>query len=263
MRVSLGLIWINMLIALFTDIHANREAFDACRTEAQSLGAEKFIYLGDLVGYGAEPSYVVDCVAEDFARGAICIMGNHDLAAVRGPKPQMHEVARAAIEWTAERLDPAQRNFLAAMPMTAKTVSESGAETLYVHAEASAPDEFIYVTGAETAEQSLGATRAHVTFCGHVHRPQLYHVAPGKAPVLFIPTASLPTPLARSRRWLSVLGSVGQPRDGNPLAAFALYDDTRATLTYVRVPYDMDRTARKILDAGLPEFLAERLFLGR
>jgi diadenosine tetraphosphatase ApaH/serine/threonine PP2A family protein phosphatase len=256
------LIWINMLIALLTDIHANREAFDACRDEARRLGADKFVYLGDLVGYGAEPAYIVDCVAEDVAKGALCVMGNHDLAAVRGPRPYMHEIARAAIEWTAQRLDPAQTGFLAAMPMSTKTVGEVG-ETLYVHAEASAPDEFIYVTGEETAERSLAATKAHVTFCGHVHRPQLYHAASGKPPVLFIPTSNLTTPLARSRRWLSVLGSVGQPRDGNPLAAFALYDDTRATLTSIRVPYDMDRTARKILEAGLPEFLAERLFLGR
>ena len=197
-----------MLIALLTDIHANREAFDACRDEARRLGAEQFVYLGDLVGYGAEPSYIVDRIAEDFARGALGVMGNHDLSAVRGPRPHMHEMARAAIEWTAQRLDPAQSAFLAAMPMTAKTVSDAGAETLYVHAEASAPEEFIYVTGEETAERSLAATRAHVTFCGHVHRPQLYHAAPGKPPVLFIPTVNLQTPLAKSRRWLSVLGSV-------------------------------------------------------
>ena len=84
----------------------------------------------------------------------------------------------------------------------------------------------------------------------------------GKPPVFFAPTTGLPTPLARSRRWLAVLGSVGQPRDGNPLAAFALYDDARGALNFIRVSYDVDDAARKILGAGLPEFLAERLFLG-
>jgi diadenosine tetraphosphatase ApaH/serine/threonine PP2A family protein phosphatase len=88
-------------------------------------------------------------------------------------------------------------------------------------------------------------------------------MARGKPPVPFIPTANLPTPLARSRRWLAVLGSVGQPRDGNPLAAFALYDDARGDLNFIRIAYDIDKTAQKILAAGLPEFLAERLYEGR
>jgi diadenosine tetraphosphatase ApaH/serine/threonine PP2A family protein phosphatase len=256
------LIWINMLIALLTDIHGNREAFDSCRLEARRLGAEKFVYLGDLVGYGAEPSYIVDCVAEDVARGAISLMGNHDLAAIEGASEYMNDAARSAIEWTARRLDKAQKAFLASMPYTATTVGESGAETFYVHGDASAPERFIYVTGIDTAERSLAAVNAHVTFCGHVHRPQLYHAAPGKQPAFFAPTANLPTPLARSRRWLAVLGSVGQPRDGNPLASFALYDDLRGTLNFIRVTYDVNDAARKIFAAGLPEFLAERLFLG-
>jgi len=256
------LIWINMLIALLTDIHGNREAFDACRMEARRLGAEKFVYLGDLVGYGADPSYIVDCVAEDVSRGAISLMGNHDLAAIEGPSDYMNEAARAAIEWTSRRLDGAQKAFLAAMPMTATSKGEGGELAHYVHGDASAPERFIYVTGIETAGQSLNAVSAHVTFCGHVHRPQLYHAVAGKPPVFFAPTAGLPTPLARSRRWLAVLGSVGQPRDGNPLAAFALYDDARGALNFIRVSYDVDDAARKILGAGLPEFLAERLFLG-
>ncbi len=252
-----------MLIALLTDIHANREAFDVCRAEARRLGAEKFVYLGDLVGYGADPSYIVDCVAQDCAHGAVSLMGNHDLAAVQGPSDYMNSAAREAIEWTAAKLDSRQSAFLAAMPFTATTRNGAGVETLYVHGDASAPERFIYVTGAEVAERSLNATLAQVTFCGHVHRPQLYHMAPGKPPAPFTPTANLPTPLARSRRWLSVLGAVGQPRDGNPLAAFALYDDARGALNCVRVPYDIDKAAQKILAAGLPEFLAERLYEGR
>ncbi|MCI4677700.1 metallophosphatase family protein [Rhodoblastus acidophilus] len=251
-----------MLIALLTDIHGNREAFDACRMEARRMGAQKFVYLGDLIGYGADPCYIVDCVAEDVAQGAIAVMGNHDLAAVGGASPYMNDAARAAIEWTARRLDKAQRDFLAAMPYTAATLGEGGEQTLFVHGDASAPERFNYVTGIDTAERSLRAVEARVTFCGHVHRQQLYHVAPGKPPTFFAPTPNLPTPLARSRRWLAVLGSVGQPRDGNPLACFALYDDLRGTVTFSRVDYDVDQAARKIFAAGLPEFLGERLFLG-
>jgi diadenosine tetraphosphatase ApaH/serine/threonine PP2A family protein phosphatase len=257
------LIWIKMLIALLTDIHGNREAFDACHAEALNLGAEKFVYLGDLVGYGADPSYIVDRVAEDFAGGALCVMGNHDLAAVHGPSDRMNATSRVAIEWTSGKLDQAQLDFLAAMPFTATSRNEAGVETLYVHAEASAPERFTYVTSEEIAERSLNATSAQVTFCGHVHRPQLYHRASGSSALAFTPTADLPTPLARSRRWLAVLGSVGQPRDRNPLAAFALYDDERSHLRFIRTSYDIDKTAQKILAAGLPAALAERLYEGR
>ncbi|HUO53806.1 MAG TPA: metallophosphoesterase family protein [Rhodoblastus sp.] len=251
-----------MLTAILTDIHANREAFDACRLEARRLGAEKFAYLGDLVGYGADPSYIVDCVAEDVAHGALSLMGNHDLAVVEGASDYMNDAARAAIEWTARRLDKEQRDFLAAMPFSATRAGEGGEETLFVHGDASAPNRFIYVTGVDTAERSLNAVDAHVTFCGHVHRQQLYHCVAGKPPSFFAPSPNLAIPLARSRRWLAVLAAVGQPRDGSPLAGFALYDDLRGVLTFVRVSYDVDEAARKIYAAGLPDFLAERLFLG-
>jgi diadenosine tetraphosphatase ApaH/serine/threonine PP2A family protein phosphatase len=251
-----------MLIALLTDIHANREAFDACRAEARRLGADKFVYLGDLVGYGAEPGYIVDCVAQDVAQGALCVMGNHDLAAARGGSSSMNDYARAAIEWTSTQLDGAQKSFLAGLPMTATTRAESGDETLYVHSDASAPAKFRYVTGPEEAAASLDATSARVTFCGHVHRLQLYYAAPGRNPLPFRPTAHLPTPLARSRRWLGVLSSVGQPRDGNPQAGFALYDDARCQFTSIRVAYDIEKAAQKILAVGLPDYLAERLLFG-
>ena len=252
-----------MRIALLTDIHGNREAFDACHAEARRLGADKFIYLGDLVGYGADPAYIIDHVAADAAQGALVVMGNHDLAAVKGPTRYMHDAAQRAIEWTVKQLDSAQLAFLAGLPFVATTRSQYGLDTVYVHGDASSPERFVYITGVEEAEQSLSSTRAHVTFCGHVHRPQLYHMAAGKPAVRFLPTSSLATPLARSRKWLAVLGSVGQPRDGDARAAFALYDDARSSLSYHRVDYDIETAAEKIEAAGLPESFAARLFVGR
>ena len=250
-----------MLIALLTDIHSNREAFDACHAEARRLGAEKFVYLGDLVGYGADPTYVVDRVAEDFARGALGVIGNHDLAVVQAESRRMNDSARRAVEWTAEKLDKAQREFLAALPFTATLTGATGLEAMFVHAEASAPQKFIYVRSAEQATVSMSATSAHVTFCGHVHRPKLYYRNKDAPALAFGPTA-LPTPLARSRRWLATLGSVGQPRDGDPRAAFALYDPDKAVLTFCRADYDFAAAARKIERAGLPGYFAERLFAG-
>jgi diadenosine tetraphosphatase ApaH/serine/threonine PP2A family protein phosphatase len=251
-----------MLIALLTDIHSNREAFDACRAEARRLGAEQFVYLGDLVGYGADPAYIVDRVAENFAKGAIGVMGNHDLELVEPGARRMYDEARHAVEFAAHQLDAAQVKFLAALPFTASLTGASGLQALFVHAEASAPRRFIYVISAEEATISMDSTSAHVTFCGHVHRPRLYHRGRDAPAISFAPTET-PTPLARSRRWLATLGSVGQPRDGDPRAAFALYDLERAILTFHRVEYDVEAAARKILRAGLSDYFAERLFIGR
>jgi diadenosine tetraphosphatase ApaH/serine/threonine PP2A family protein phosphatase len=250
-----------MLIALLTDIHSNREAFDACRDEARRLGAETFVYLGDLVGYGADPAYVVDAVAQDVARGALCVMGNHDLATVAPGSPRMNDGARRAVEWTARRLDAPQQAFLRALPFTARLAGAKGLDALFVHGEASAPQRYIYVQSSEDATISMDSTKAHVTFCGHVHRPRLYYRSPG-APAISFGPSELPTPLSRSRRWLATLGSVGQPRDGDPRAAFALYDLDRAVLTFRRVEYDVDTAAAKIKTGGLPAFFAERLFEG-
>ena len=113
------------------------------------------------------------------------------------------------------------------------------------------------------AEQSLCATALRVTFCGHVHRPQLYHMSPQKPAVLFVPRAGAPIPLVGPRKWLAVMGSVGQPRDENPAAAYAILDTAANELTYLRIPYDVQAAAVAIHAAGLPRMLAARLFIGR
>ena len=246
-----------MLIAVLADIHANREALDACLAHARKLGAQRFALIGDLVGYGADPAYVVDIARRLHAVGAIVVQGNHD-EAVAGSTARMNDIARAALEWTRTQLDDSQKAFLAALPFT----HEEG-DALFTHADASRPADWLYVTTPADAERSLRAADRLVTFCGHVHRPQLYNMAPLKPPLLFIPKAPVATPLIPSRRWLAVMGAVGQPRDDNPSAAYGLYDSQRRTITYCRVPYDIERAAQKIKTAGLPALLSARLFIGR
>ena len=106
------------------------------------------------------------------------------------------------------------------------------------------------------------ATHHRLTFCGHTHLPALFHATPLTPPQRHRPVEGKAMPLLTQRRWLAVLGSVGQPRDQNPAACYGLFDDVRTTLTYVRVPYDVDMAARKIRLAGLPEILAARLTMG-
>jgi diadenosine tetraphosphatase ApaH/serine/threonine PP2A family protein phosphatase len=246
-----------MRFALFADIHGNREALDACLEHAHRRGADRFGFLGDLVGYGADPGYVVDTVAEYCERGAFAILGNHD-AAVLSEEDNMNPYARAAIDWTRDELDDLQKTFLERL---AFGVEEE--QVLFVHSEASAPADWIYVTDEEAAGQSMQATDKPVTICGHVHVPQLYRRRGDGATVGAVPRANEPIMFDTSAKSLAVLGSVGQPRDENPDAAYALYDDTDMSLTYVRVDYDIERAAKKINDAGLPRFLAARLFIGR
>jgi diadenosine tetraphosphatase ApaH/serine/threonine PP2A family protein phosphatase len=245
-----------MLTALLTDIHGNREALDACLAHATRMRAERFIFLGDLVGYGADPAYVVDRVASQVERGAIALRGNHD-DAVSGSAERMNHLARTAIEWTRGRLDPAQRAFLSNLPLTAE---EDG--RLFVHASAYAPSQWSYVTDVFEAERSFASTACDATFCGHTHVPAVFRKQPNRPALHVAPVAGAAIPLLPDWRWLAVIGAVGQPRDGDPAACYALLDDERDVLTYVRVPYDVESAARKILDAGLPPHLATRLLQG-
>ena len=246
-----------MIIALFADIHGNREALDACLAHARARKAERYIFLGDMIGYGADPAYIVDTVAKYQSEGAVVIRGNHD-AAIEDGTEHMNDYAKAAIEWTAGQLDSAQKEWLKDLAM-----SHEDDNILYVHSEASHPKSWIYVRSPGEAERSMRATDKYVTFCGHVHRPQLYHMAPQKPPLCFIPSANLGIPLSKNHKWLAVLGAVGQPRDEIPLAAYALYDDVKNVLTFQRVPYDIESAANKIKAAGLPGILSARLYIGR
>lgn len=247
-----------MRIAILSDIHANREAFDACLAHAQRRKVDRFAFLGDMVGYGADPQYIVDQVAHYAEQGAIVLRGNHDEAAVTVAVDGMNEYARAAIRWTHNALDEASRKFLADLPMS--VVEE---DRLYVHSEATMPSEWRYITDAATAERSLRATEQRITFCGHVHIPQLYNMSPQKPAQFFDPKPNVAIPLIGARKWLAVLGATGQPRDKNPAAAYAVLDLARKEITYFRVAYDMEPTANKIHAAGLPAILAARLFVGR
>jgi len=246
-----------VLLAVFSDIHGNRQAFEACLKVARAKGAERFVLLGDFVGYGADPEWVVDTAMGLVREGAIAVRGNHD-EAVNTTTEAMNAEAQIAIEWTRGRLDVAQRRFLAELPML---VDEK--ERLYVHSEASSPQRWHYVRSTADAAKSLISTPAHVTFCGHIHRPALYSMSVTAKMTGLVPKTDVSVPLLRGRQWLAVLGSVGQPRDGDPSAAFVLFDTVSCQITYCRAPYDIASAADKIRENGLPPWLADRLSQGR
>jgi diadenosine tetraphosphatase ApaH/serine/threonine PP2A family protein phosphatase len=242
--------------AILTDIHANREAFAAVLADQALRGCDRIAMLGDLVGYGPDPEWCCDKAAELVAAGAICVKGNHD-SAVAMAREAMSTNAQKAVDWTRPRMSDAQRGFLSGLPLTA-----TEGDILFVHASAVAPADWIYVTSDLKAVGAFQASAARLIFVGHVHVPLLVscdlvgavreqRVKPG-----------LPVPLIRSRRWLAVVGSVGQPRDRNPAAGYAIYDSDTNELTFRKVPYDCGTTALKIRKAGLPEALALRLVSG-
>lgn len=245
-----------MLIAFFADIHANRQAFEACLARARALSAERFVLLGDYVGYGGDPAWTVETVMDLVDKGARAVLGNHDHA-VDNPGESMNVEAQVAIEWTRGVLGADERKFLASLPLTRKDN-----DRLYVHADASDPKKWLYVQSTVEASRSLMGTEAQITFCGHVHQPALYSLSATAKMTAFTPTADVPIPLLPGRRWLAVLGAVGQPRDGNPAAAFATFDTDKRELTYRRAAYDIDAAANRIRQQGLPVWLAERLFRG-
>ncbi len=246
-----------MRLAFFADIHANRQAFAACLDAARADGAERFICLGDYVGYGADPEWTVETVMRLVEQGALAVRGNHDTA-VGSSAESMNAEAQAAIEWTRGRLSALERKFLSELPLTRQED-----DRLYVHSDASQPAKWRYVRSTADAGRSLIATDAHITFCGHIHRPALYSMSVTGKMTSFIPISGVKVQLLSGRRWLAVLGSVGQPRDGEAAACFAMFDTVSRELTYCRAPYDVDAAAARIRDNGLPPSLADRLFVGR
>jgi diadenosine tetraphosphatase ApaH/serine/threonine PP2A family protein phosphatase len=243
-------------VALLADIHANLEALTACLAHARGQGADAHAFVGDIVGYGADPGPVLDLVMERAAAGAVAVRGNHDVA-VLDLGGDLSAAAARAVLWTREQLSPAHLAFLASLPLTARQ-----GEVLFVHASADAPADWTYVTDPVRAERSIAAAEARCVFSGHVHEPALYFSGESQKARRFQPVAGITIPLRPRYRWLAIPGSTGQPRDGNTAACYGLFDSDRWTLTFHRVPYDWATAAAKVRAAGLPEWLAHRLERG-
>ncbi len=246
-----------MKTGLFADIHANREAFEACLSHAGDRSVENYVFLGDFIGYGADPCWVMEKVMNYHYNGASVILGNHDAAVLKKPELTMVDDARHAVEWTRSQMTEEGLKFLSGLPLSIEKK-----DLLYVHGSAYKPAAWSYVADVQDAKKSFDATFCRLIFCGHFHRPLLYHQGSTGRVVQFTPVAGVDIPLGRYRRWLAVIGAVGQPRDNNPAASYAVHDSEKNILTYYRVNYDVSTTAQKIRDNGLPRWLGDRLEKG-
>jgi len=237
--------------AVLSDIHGNLEALQAVLADAASR-TDALLCLGDLVGYGADPVACVEIVAE---RAQTITCGNHEHA-VAGllDLDWFNPQARAAAEWTRERLDGDHLTYLASLPLVALL----GDATL-VHASPDRPDEWEYLLTAQDGFDAFGAFATRLCFVGHSHLAGAWSLG-SSGPEHRAGPVDLE--LERGRRYLINVGSVGQPRDRDPRAAYAIWDAERGTVAVRRVVYDIATAREKILAGGLPRFLADRLAWG-
>jgi diadenosine tetraphosphatase ApaH/serine/threonine PP2A family protein phosphatase len=243
-----------MIYGVISDIHANLEAMEAVLAELR--GCDGFLCLGDIVGYGADPSACIERVRE--LPGLVCVAGNHDLAALnQHDREWFNPFARAAIEWTAGQLTPDDESYLAALPRSVRVE-----DATLVHG--SLPEEMAYITSPGEARVCFDAMPSTLAFIGHTHVAEYYTaVEDGVLPRQASMWSGGAVSLESKHRYILNPGAVGQPRDANPEASFALWDAAAQTVEIKRVGYDVERAQGKMENAGLPAYLVQRLAVGR
>lgn len=236
-----------MRVALFGDIHANLEALEAVLGDASSQKCTDFVCLGDIVGYNADPAACLELVRE---MGCPVVKGNHDEdAAGDHSLDLMNPVAAQALQWTREQLSEEQRTWLSKIRMVRQV-----ADFTIVHSTLDQPQSWNYVTNKFDAMSNFSYQFTQVCFHGHTHVPRVF--VKGQK-VQQVPAD--PVEIQDGSKYFVNVGSVGQPRDGDWRACYAIYDMPTRTISFRRVEYDMAKAQEKILAAGLPEMLAMRL----
>ncbi len=246
-----------MRLALIADIHGNLEALESVLALLEAERVDAILNLGDLVGYNASPN---ECLALLAGRDVWSLAGNHDLALFDAERAQSFNIiAYQALQWCREQLRPEYRDFLQGLPLQRQVPGAF----LACHGSPTSPDTYIayHFQGKRALNYLKSAPPLRVCFFGHTHRRALwYRDIRGK--VALLPVAHPKVMLAAEGHYLINPGSVGQPRDGNPEAAYAIFDAEEFSVHFKSTPYDIPGAQRRILAAGLPSYLAERLAQG-
>ena len=243
-----------MRYAILSDIHSNLEAFSAVLESIASEKPDAIICLGDIVGYGASPKECLDLVRSHCHH---IVAGNHDHAVLGlTNKEFFNPNAKKAVEWTAQKLSTEDLDFLKGLPVCLEMNN-----LVATHATLNKPTEWGYILDEYEADAcfSFMKPQNRVTFIGHSHIPLAFENGPLVRFLGFITHLEMNP----SYQYVVNVGSVGQPRDGINLASYALYDSKNLTVDLIRTSYDIKTAQKKILDAGLPSFLAERIQYGR
>lgn len=247
-----------MRYLILSDIHANLDALEAVLAALPPEAWDRLVVLGDLVGYGAAPNAVIDRIRE--LDPVAIIRGNHDKASCGlEDGSNFNHVARVAAEWTGAALTPENREYLRSLPAGPLAIDD---RVEICHG--SPFDEDHYIFDADDAQRALDAGDKQLCLFGHTHLPVVFRRS-GTTYDGFIPEgdAEVELSLEAGVRYVVNPGSVGQPRDGDPRAAFAIYDTRGPSLILMRIAYAVDAAQRRIIAAGLPATLANRLGVGR
>jgi predicted phosphodiesterase len=246
-----------MRYAVISDIHSNLEALETVLARIDTLNVDGIVCLGDIVGYNANPN---ECIEIIKTRGIRAVMGNHDSRATGMEEPyDFNPVAANAVLWTRQRLTEENKRFLEGLPRTLNI----GEKSVAVHGWINDTDSYI-ITPRDAAEnfnllkEVSGSETGGLCFFGHTHVRAAYVEEQGR----ISQNLENPVKLEKSGNYLINPGSVGQPRDQDPRASFLVLDEDKSEIDFYRVEYDLESCVRKILEAGLPEMLAERLKVG-
>jgi len=246
-----------MRLAVFSDIHANYEALEAVINDLKNQKIDRYVCLGDIIGYGANPNECIDLVRS--LPNVIVILGNHDAAATWGTTPYgMSKVAQEVIFWSMERLTEENITFIKDLEPTRVMGG-----MIFSHANPYNPKAWRYVNSRKYAARTFAKTGKRLAFIGHTHRPMVITRQNFFQMSFEEPVPSTPYTVTSKSRQIYNCGSVGQPRDGKPLACYLIFDTRMQQLTYRRIDFDHQKAADKILAAGLPSSLANRLAKGR
>jgi diadenosine tetraphosphatase ApaH/serine/threonine PP2A family protein phosphatase len=247
-----------MRYLILTDIHANLEALETCLADAKARGYDATLVLGDVVGYGGDPNAVIERV-QTLAPAAI-IRGNHDKVACGLEPPEgFNVVARSAALWTLQTLTPENRDWLAALPVGPEIVDD-----LIEICHGSPFDEDSYIFDELDALRALKVSRRPLCLFGHTHSPVAFAQSEDAVDSVAPPSSGEShLTLHSGVKYLVNPGAVGQPRDGDPRAAYAIVDTVNRQVELFRIPYPIEAAQAKVMKAGLPEVLAARLAIGR
>jgi predicted phosphodiesterase len=246
-----------MRLAVFADIHANYEALQAVVNDFQEQQIDRYICLGDLIGYGANPNECIDLVRS--LPNVIVILGNHDAAVTWETTPYgMSKEAQQVIFWSMDTLTEKNLSFIKDLEPTRVM-----GEMIFSHANPYNPKAWRYVNCRKYAARTFAKTRERLVFIGHTHKPMVITRKNFLQMSFEEPEPATVYTVTSRQRQIYNCGSVGQPRDGHPLACYLIYDTRTQQLIYRRVAFDHRKPAAKILAAGLPAYLAKRLEKGR
>ncbi len=240
-----------MRIAIFGDIHANLEALEAILEDASQQGVTDHVCMGDVVGYNADPDACLEIIQK---LNCPTVKGNHDEEASGNHSlDSMNPVAATALEWTRQQLSDAQRVWLSRLRMVRQV-----SDFTIVHSTLDQPSHWNYVTNRFDAMSNFSYQFTQICFHGHTHVPRVYMKSDR---VQEVPAESIV--IEAGAKYFINVGSVGQPRDGDWRACYAIYDMEHQQIVFRRIEYDIAKTQRKIIAAGLPAMLAERIQEGR